>query len=111
MTNSQNQPVTRDYLDKTLDKKFSQFTAELSKFLEEKVIEPLFGLKKDVKTLKKDVSSLQSGLDRIERKVDTALEKTVDHDRQLADHEDRLQTIKQAKFARVGLWPFIFLYF
>ncbi|MFC1790771.1 hypothetical protein ACFLZP_04795 [Patescibacteria group bacterium] len=86
------QPLTKGYFDKTLDKRFKTFSVELGKFLEEKVIKPIF-------SLKKDISALKQGLDRVERKVDTALEKTVDHGRKLGDHEDRLQTLEQAKFA------------
>ncbi|MFC1790634.1 hypothetical protein ACFLZP_04100 [Patescibacteria group bacterium] len=49
--------------------------------------------------LKEDVNELKDGLNRVERKVDIALEKTVDHDRQLDDHEDRLKNLEAVKFA------------
>jgi len=94
-----NQPVTKAYFLRELDKRFNKFTAELSKFLEEKVLEPLFDLKKDVSGLKKDVSGLKNNMRRMERKLDVALEKTVAHDKKLKNHEKRIERLEEPKFA------------
>jgi len=102
------QPITKTYLIQQLRK----YTGEISKFLEEKVLEPIFdlkedvsglkedvsGLKEDVSGLKEDVSGLKEDMIRVERKLDISLEKSVDHDRRIGICQRKIKLLEDQKY-------------
>ena len=58
-------PITK----KDLNNLQKSLISEISKFLEDHVINKLFKLEKDVGTLKKDVKELKHDVERIDRKL------------------------------------------
>ena len=88
------QPITKTYLIQQLRK----YTGEISKFLEEKVLEPIFDLKEDVSGLKEDVSGLKEDMIRVERKLDISLEKSVDHDRRIGICQRKIKLLEDQKY-------------
>jgi len=65
--------------------------SEISKFLENHVINKLFKLGKDVGEIKHD-------LEQMERKLDKSIERTDRHGITLENHEKRITSLEQPKF-------------
>ncbi len=72
--------------------------SEISKFLEDHVINKLFKLEKDVGILKKDVKELKHDVERIDRKLDKPIERVDRHGMTLDKHEERITSLEQPKF-------------
>lgn len=88
--------LTKDDLQKALEIKNNKLFRQLGDFLQEHVIDPLFGLKDDVAVLKDDVAVLKITVDTVERKVDALFLRGDRHDARLKDHETRITTLEEA---------------
>jgi len=72
-----------------------EIVVELAEFLEKYVMEPIFGLKKDVVGLKKDVKEIKHTLEMTNRRIDTVLERDDRQDEIIENHENRIRRLEQ----------------
>jgi len=91
-----------------LQKQKGEIVVELSEFLEKYVMEPIFGLKKDVAVLKKDVAVLKKDVavlkkdvreikhtvEQTNKRIDAVLERGDRQDEQIEDHEKRISRLE-----------------
>ncbi len=98
-------PLTKTDLQNAL----KQQNVELGKFLEKKVITPIFDLKKDVSGLKENVSVIKKNVSKlkkdmsyvmhetsnINRKIDASFNRAYRHSEKLDDHEKRIGKLEQ----------------
>lgn len=103
-----NMPLTKTDLQQELKKQHKAIVSEISEFLEEHVLEPIFGLKKDVSGLKKDVSVIKKDVSKlkkdmkyvmheisnINRKIDASFTRGDRHTDQLESHEKRITKLE-----------------
>jgi len=78
-----------------LKKQKREIVVELSEFLEKYVMEPIFGLKKDVRELKKDVKEIKHTLEMTNRRIDAVLERDDRQDEIIENHENRIRRLEQ----------------
>ena len=77
-----------------LQKQKGEIVVELSEFLEKYVMEPIFGLKKDVAVLKKDVREIKHTVEQTNKRIDAVLERGDRQDEQIEDHEKRISRLE-----------------
>jgi len=87
-------PITKNDLN-NLQK---SLISEISKFLEDHVINKLFKLEKDVGILKKDVKELKHDVEQIDRKLGKSIERADRHGKTIENHEERITSLEQPKF-------------
>jgi len=65
--------------------------SEISKFLEDHVINKLFKLEKDVGEIKHDI-------EQMDRKLNKSIERADRHGKAIENHEERITSLEQPKF-------------
>jgi DNA repair ATPase RecN len=90
MTHNQNK-----ILDQKLKNLQKNIVGEVGKFLEEHVLEPIFGIKKDLKIIKKDVREVKHSIEQTDRRIDTILERGDRQDDALENQGKRISRLEE----------------
>jgi len=88
--------LTKSELIQALKQQKKEIVAELSEFLEKYVMEPIFGLKKDVVVLKKDIREIKHTIEMTNHRIDTVLERDDRQDKIIENHESRIRRLEQS---------------
>jgi len=100
--------LTKKDLQEALKQQKKEITLEIGEFLEKYVMEPIFGLKKDVSGLKKDVSMIKKDVSilkkdmgevkhevgQINRRIDSVYDRGDRQTDQLQNHEKRVSKLE-----------------
>jgi hypothetical protein len=90
-------------IKKQLDLSLKKYHVSLTRFLEKKVIEPIFELQKDVGVLKKDVGVLKKDMNEvrfdithINRRMEAFIDRDDRQDVKLKDHGKRIEKLEES---------------